>query len=107
MRIDAAAPNAGRAVETKNDQRLREACREFEALFIRQILKGLRKTVPGGESRQKALYQSVLDDELAKIGSRRGLGLADMLYERLARYASMEETPKDVQPPKVSRQSTD
>jgi flagellar protein FlgJ len=64
-------------------ERLRKACRDFETIFLHELLKGLRRTVPDGGSQQKALYQSMLDEQLAREFAKRGLGLADQLYAEL------------------------
>ncbi len=64
-------------------ERLRTACQEFESLLLEQIMKGLRRTVPEGESRQEALYRSLLDEQVARLCARRGLGLAALLFSRL------------------------
>jgi peptidoglycan hydrolase FlgJ len=64
-------------------ERLRTACQEFESLLLDQILKGLRRTVPEGESRQEALYRSLLDEQVAKLCAERGLGLSELLASRL------------------------
>lgn len=70
-------------------QRLKEVCQEFEAIFLHEILKGLRRTVPTGGSRQEALYRSLLDEEMARICSRRGLGLADVLSSQLIQHEEL------------------
>ncbi len=71
-------------------QRLRRAAQDFEAIFIHQMLKSMRQSLPGGGplapgSGQK-MYQDMLDDELAKSMARGGgLGLADVLVRDLVR----------------------
>lgn len=65
-------------------ERLFSACTEFEALFLEMIIKGMRKTVPQTKSHQREIYQSLLDQELAHLMSRRGIGLAQMMTQRLS-----------------------
>lgn len=66
---------------------IREAAREFEALFLRQLLAAMRKTVPdGGRSVPGAsFYQGLADQELSRAiaGGNRGLQLADLLARQL------------------------
>lgn len=69
-------------------QRLRRAAQEFEAVFIHQMLKTMRRSLPVGGplapgSGQK-MYQDMLDDEMARSMARGGgLGLADILVRDL------------------------
>lgn len=68
--------------------RLRVAAQEFEAVFIHQMLKTMRWSLPVGGplapgSGQK-MYQDMLDDEMARSMARGGgLGLADVLVRDL------------------------
>lgn len=75
---------------------IEKACRDFESLFIHQMLKQMRETVPqngifsGGSAEQ--LYTSMLDGEVAKtISNQRGIGLAPALIRQLV---DMEATQK-------------
>ena len=68
---------------------LDEACAEFESLFIYQLLKEMRESIPDdgyfGESTQSKTYTSMFDIEIArKISNQRGIGLADFLRKQLA-----------------------
>jgi flagellar protein FlgJ len=74
----------------KDQARLRKACEDFEAIFLHEILKALRRTVPAGNSQQEALYRSLLDEQLARTCASRGLGLADLLYSTLVHDDTME-----------------
>jgi len=65
-------------------ERLLSACTEFEALFLEMLIKGMRKTVPQTMSRQGELYQGLLDQELARLLSRKGMGLAQMMMKSLS-----------------------
>lgn len=71
-----------------SDTSLRGVCRDFEALFIRQLLKTMRST--GGwdgflkESHGEAIFASRRDAALADVISKQGaLGIARMLYSQL------------------------
>ena len=73
----------------KKDTKLFEACQDFEALFIKQMLNSMRKTVnktglmEGGMAED--VFEDMLYDEYAKIMSKTAdLGLADMVYQQVA-----------------------
>ncbi len=81
----AAAPESS----TADSNGLDEACVEFESLFIYQLLKEMRASIPGdgylGQSTQSKTYTSMFDVEIArKISSQRGIGLADFLRQQLS-----------------------
>jgi flagellar protein FlgJ len=63
--------------------RLARACEEFEAIFIEQIFKAMRRTVGSSETRQEAIYRSLFDEEAARVLARRGLGLKELLFNTL------------------------
>jgi len=68
--------------------RLKNACAEFEAVFINYLLKTMRSSVTGGgilgESEAGKLFKSMLDEKMAQeIASGGGLGIGDMLSEQL------------------------
>ncbi|MBF0152650.1 MAG: rod-binding protein [Magnetococcales bacterium] len=73
-------------------KRLKEAVADFEAIFVRQMLGAMRKTIP--DEGDKALikkgngekiFQDMLDSEYADRVSRRpnGLGLKEILYQKM------------------------
>jgi len=68
---------------------LKKACQEFEALFLYQILKGLRKTIPEGglwpKSFQREIYEDFFYQEVSRRMAGRGSGLARLLYQELAK----------------------
>lgn len=70
--------------------RLKEACRGFESLFMRILLKQMRSTVTEstifGDRREEWYFREMLDDALADaMAQSGGIGLADVLYDQLAR----------------------
>ena len=77
--------------ETKgvtDDAKLREAANDFEAIFIQQMLKTMRKTsfesdlLPKSEGEK--VFQSLLDEKYAQISAKSGsLGLGEMIYQQL------------------------
>ena len=71
-----------------DDAQLRESANEFEAIFIQQMLKTMRKTsfesdlLPKSEGEK--VFQSLLDEQYALISAKSGsLGLGEMIYQQL------------------------
>lgn len=75
--------------KTESKEELRKVAQEFESVFLEQLLKTMRKTIPkseflsGGQSEE--IYTYMLDQELSKKLSQRGIGIADMLYRQLSK----------------------
>lgn len=63
---------------------IKDACREFEAVFLGELLKVMRRTVPGAESSQQRMYTELFDREISNALAKRGTGLADMMASSLA-----------------------
>ncbi|WDY57884.1 flagellar assembly peptidoglycan hydrolase FlgJ [Pseudomonas sp. PSKL.D1] len=82
---------------------LKEAARQFEALFLQNMLKSMRAAIPKSElsnNSQTELYTEMLDQQLAQNLAGRGMGLADQLTRSLAgsglvseRQAAASESP--------------
>jgi len=77
--------------------KLEQACKDFESLFVAQMMQQMRKTVPqdglfnGG--RAEKIYTEMLDSEMAKsISNQRGVGLAAMMYRQLSALAAEENS---------------
>ena len=61
-------------------EKLKKACADFEALFLAQMLKGMRRTIPQtglmGSGPGKEIYQTLMDRELSRnMAQRGGMGL--------------------------------
>lgn len=76
------------AAQKKQDQDLRDACVEFEAMLIAQLLKTVHENqpedglIPRGDGEQ--YFQEMLDGEYAKHISRSNpAGVAAMLYQQM------------------------
>ena len=73
----------------KSDEaKLREAANEFEAIFIQQMLKTMRKTSLESEFIKKSegekIFRSMLDEQYAIISAKSGsLGLGEMIFQQL------------------------
>lgn len=78
------------AIAEKDDEGLKEACREFEGYFVKQmysVMKStLQETTLTEKSHGREIFEDMLDDEYAKeISTGRGIGIADMLYRQLSK----------------------
>lgn len=77
-------------IQTEKDkEKLKEACRDLEAVFVGMVFEGMRSTVLREglipESYGEKIFQSMLDQELAKkASSGEGLGISRMLYQQLS-----------------------
>lgn len=86
----------------KDDKELREACQEMEAIFVNQLLKQMRATVPKNtlvqESPGSSLYKEMLDTEYSKMiaKSPNNFGLAEMLYKQLKRDMAIQDAPQNL-----------
>jgi len=78
-----------RSALQKDDNKLKEACRQFEAIFVKQMLNSMRDTVSknglidGGFSEE--IFEDMLYDRYAeKMTKTAGFGIADMLYKQFS-----------------------
>ena len=84
---------AGPAAAPSGEARLREACQDFEALFLALLFREMRATVPetglispglGGD-----IFESLWMQEVGGAAARAGgMGLADLLVESLGPKAA-------------------
>lgn len=109
MRIESQITKLNEGLERKpvvksEDERLRQACKDFESVFVAQMLKGMRSTVQSsdlfGSQKEEAMFRDMLDDEIARAASeQKGMGIADMLYKQLSR--AQKPLPNTEKPLKV------
>ncbi len=89
--------------DEKTEEQLRSLSRQFESIFIHQMLKSMRKTVPKSQffdSFSMDMYQSMMDEEIAnELSQQKGIGLADMLFRELVQIdkalKEAEEDPRE------------
>ena len=69
----------------------REACKEFESLFLNYLLKEMRATIPksglfdGGPAEE--IYTSMFDEGLSKkLAQHGGIGLAKIIEDNLSMH---------------------
>lgn len=77
--------------------RLHEATDDFEAILVRQLLSSMRSTLTDGgmfgDGLAGDVYSSFMDDAIAeKVTESGGLGLSDILYNRLVKVIDPSET---------------
>jgi flagellar protein FlgJ len=85
----AATTSADRSSISNRDlQSLRKSCREFEAIYIQEMYKAMRKTVPDSGLFEKdmasELYREMLDMEMAKAtAAGKGTGIGEAMYQQM------------------------
>lgn len=81
-----------KAQESKDDTKLKETCKDMEAMFLNMMMADMRKTVQKSklvDDSKEEIMTSMLDAEMTKnMASAGGMGLADMLYRQLSMTAS-------------------
>jgi Rod binding domain-containing protein len=88
----------GRARKKMDEKKLRQAGEDFEALFINQLLQGMRRTVFKskilGDAPGKEVYQSLFDRELSKkMAHQGGLGLGKIMVQKVLEKESRKSSP--------------
>ncbi len=74
----------------QDPEKLRAAAQQFEAVFIQQMYKEMRKTIPDDGLIQRGnaddVYSQLQDLEAAKITAQNGgIGLADLMMQQLSK----------------------
>ena len=78
----------GQGKKKIDEGKLKKACRDFEAIFIQQMLKAMRQTVQEsdlfGKGSEKETFQSLFDEEWSKsLAQQGGIGIGKMLYRQV------------------------
>ncbi|WP_028991981.1 rod-binding protein [Thermoanaerobacter thermocopriae] len=78
------------AIKDKDQQKLKEACQQLEAVFIGIMLNEMRKTIPEdpltGDSLANDVFTSMLYDKYAEMLAQNGsFGLAEQMYNQLSK----------------------
>ena len=71
-----------------NDNKLKNACKEFESIFITYLLKSMEKTIENGSllgnSNENKIMKAMHYEKLGvEIARGNGIGLGKMLFEKL------------------------
>ncbi|MFH1982214.1 MAG: rod-binding protein [Pseudomonadota bacterium] len=106
---------AVRSDAPRSPDELKRVCQEMESLFINQLLKEMRQSIPKGglfeENNAEEMFKGMHDEALAgQIAGSGGLGLARVLMAQLSQnQASADGAPEGPAAPplKVSASGTD
>lgn len=82
---------------------VKEASKQFEALFLQMMLKSMRAAIPKSDMDKDStsdLYTEMLDQQWAQHLAGRGMGLAEQLDKQLG--AGAAHVPTDMPMPRVS-----
>ncbi len=88
-----AKPGQEKTLNPEENQKLRKACADFEALLTQQMLATMRESAFEAEglfekSYGEKLFQSMIDQQLAeKMAAGQGSGFGDMLFKQLSKGA--------------------
>jgi flagellar protein FlgJ len=91
--INALDPNTlsglKRLSKENSPEAVKEAAKQFEALFLQQVMKSMREATPKGgmfDSEESRMYQSMLDQQMAMQLSTRGggIGLARVIERQMS-----------------------
>lgn len=81
-----------KAVEQKDDVKLKQSCKEFESYFLGYMFKQAQNTVYSLNEKnsiitrsqgEKIFSEMLIDEYSEKAAEQGGFGLADMLYNQL------------------------
>jgi flagellar protein FlgJ len=72
----------------RDPQKIKEVAQQFEAIFVQQIFKEMRNTIPEGGLIERGnaddIYAQLQDAEAAKVMTERGgIGLAELMLQQL------------------------
>ena len=90
-----------KALEEKDEKKLKAACADMEAIFLNMMFKQMRNTVQksgltdGGSA--EGMYEDMLFENYAKeVSKGKGTGLGDMLYQQLSKSMNKESEENSV-----------
>ena len=89
-----------RTVRGSPEEGLRQASRQFEAMFMNMVLKSMREATPQSglfDSQSEKIFTSMLDQQLSQSLSGRGVGLAEAMLVQLQRQVASGSTNMDVE----------
>jgi flagellar protein FlgJ len=83
------APQSAPRSADEEDRRLAKACADFEAIFVEQLFKTMRASVPASGvldgGRAEEIYTSMMDQQIAQDMARgqSSMGLAQQMHRKL------------------------
>jgi len=77
------------AMDKGDEESLKKACTEFEAMFLQMMYKQMKAAIPQADLIPKSvgrdIYESMLDEKLVEQAAESGgVGIADTLYKQLS-----------------------
>lgn len=74
--------------DARREKKLRKACADFESIFLYQIFKSMRSTVPqsglANKMTGKDTYEMMMDQKISEeMANKGGVGLQGVLYKQL------------------------
>ncbi len=86
-----------KAKNSKDAEQIKKVSAEFEAFFLKNIFKNMRKHSDENDgffvkSEARKMYEQMMDEKMSEhISTGRGIGLADKLYKQMIRQYGFEE----------------
>lgn len=84
-----------KAIEEKDEKKLKKACNDLEAIFVNMMFKQMRNTIQksgltdGGTAEE--MYEDMLFEKYAEnISQGQGTGLGDLLFKQLSKRMKNE-----------------
>ncbi|RQD72282.1 MAG: peptidase [Tindallia sp. MSAO_Bac2] len=92
--------NSEKDLKGKEDERLMDACREFESIFLHMMIRQMRSTVQENglveKSHAREIFEDLHDEELANsMAQGQGIGLAQQMYQQLSRQTTPLQNQED------------
>ncbi|MGE5633129.1 MAG: rod-binding protein [Caulobacteraceae bacterium] len=89
-----------KAMEEKDEKKLKKACSDLESIFLNMMFKQMRSTIQKSDlledDSSEEMYEDMLYENYAnEISKGKGVGLADMLYKQLAKSMGKESEGND------------
>ncbi len=90
-----------KAKENGDDEDLKKVSQQFEAFFINEIFKSMRKASDWGDgltekSHARGMYESMLDENLSdEISSGKGIGIADLIFKQMSKQYDISSSNSD------------
>ena len=90
-----------KAKDEGDDDELKKAADQFEAFFLNEIFKSMRKSSEWGEgltekSHARGIYESMFDEKISdEISTGRGIGIGDMIYKQMSKQYGKSDAVTD------------
>lgn len=109
----AAQNAASRDYSNATDEEMMDACKQFEAYFVEQVLKEVQKTVPETaisdnptNSLVKFFKDNMIKDLAEEVQDSSNLGLAQQMYEQMKRNYGSQISPTQIEEKETANADT-